>query len=124
MLLLGALGEINRVLTETVESEAAGAGGDDDDEFEPQPFVPTTFGARDAIYGAKMGKSDFGVKYFTLLLKGKLPDDAVGNALLADANCKSMMQKYVQNEPAFVQEVGSAYVRLTLLGEAYTTRNS
>ena len=45
---------------------------DEDDEFETQPFVPTTFGARDAIYGAKMGKGDFGVKYLKDLLKSRL----------------------------------------------------
>lgn len=125
VLLIGALGEVNRVSAEAVKAAAAARGGDDDDEdFEPQPFVPTTFGARDAIYGSKVGKGDFGSQYFKDLLKGKASGDAVGNALLADANSKAMIQKYAGNEDAFVKEVTDAYFKLTQLGEAYTTRNS
>ena len=41
-----------------------------------------------------------------------------------DANLRSIVMKYATNQPAFIKEVPEAYLRLTLLGEAYTTRNS
>lgn len=123
-LLFGGLGEIQRVVAETL----ATSGGDDeeeDDEFEKQPFVPTTFGARDAIYGSKMGKGDFGSNYLKSILSNKPPaSDVIGKQLAADPKVKSYLAKYATNEPAFKQEIGEAYVKLTLLGSAYTTRNS
>ena len=52
VVLIGALGEINRIVSEASQSNSSRDEADEDDkEFEEQPFVPTTFGARDAIYG-------------------------------------------------------------------------
>lgn len=46
---------MERIVQETKETTLSKSEEDDEEEFEAQPFVPTTFGARDAIYGAKMG---------------------------------------------------------------------
>lgn len=51
VVLIGALGEINRIVSEASQSTRSDETDEDDKEFEEQPFVPTTFGARDAIYG-------------------------------------------------------------------------
>jgi len=51
VVLIGALGEINRIVSEASQSTRSNEVDEDDKEFEEQPFVPTTFGARDAIYG-------------------------------------------------------------------------
>ena len=37
---------------------------------------------------------------------------------------KALVQKYATNEPAFKAEIGDAYLKMTLLGASYTTRNS
>ena len=128
-LLLGALGEVTRVVEETqlaVAKEKAAKKDDDDDDFElddAEPFVPTTFGARDATFGARMGKADFGVKYLSQLLKSKGPD-ALGNCLVKDDKTKAFVQKYATSETAFLKDVPEAYLRMTLLGETGTNRNS
>lgn len=125
--LIGSLGEVKRVVAETLEAKAnEGSNEDEDDaEFEAQPFVPTTFGSREAMYGAKMGKGDFGVKYFKDLLSGK---DKVGGVyaqlLLDDPKVKTFVQKYAGNEAAFLKDVPEVYLRLTLLGQTSTTRNA
>jgi hypothetical protein len=124
VLLLGALGEVTRVVDETLsKASAKEEESEDDKEFEEQPFVPTTFGSRDAMYGAKLGKGDFSSRYFSLLLKSKNPD-VLGKMLLDDPALKAMVQKYAGNDVAFVADVQGTYLRLGLLGEAYTTRNS
>ena len=128
-LLLGALGEVTRVVEETqlaAAKEKASKKSDDDDDFElddAEPFVPTTFGARDATFGARMGKADFGVKYLSQLLKSKGPD-ALGNCLVKDDKTKAFVQKYATSETAFLKDVPEAYLRMTLLGETGTNRNS
>jgi len=126
VLILGGLGEINRVSDETRKDREAAAKTDDDDEsFEPEPFVPSSFGARDAMYGAKMGKADFGGKYFQSILKGKTAkNDPFGRLLVDEPAMKALVQKYATNELAFKQELAEAYLKMTLLGAAYSTRNS
>ena len=128
-LLLGALGEVTRVVEETQLAAAkakASAKVEEDDDFElddAEPFVPTTFGARDATFGAKMGRADFGVKYLSQLLKSK-GSDALGNCLVKDDKTKAFVQKYAGSETAFLKDVPEAYLKMTLLGETGTGRNS
>ena len=124
-LLLGALGEVNRIASETYTAQQNAVSNNDDDDEDEQPFVPTTFGARDAIYGAKMGKADFGVTYLKSILKAKNQQESpLAKCLTENPDVKFFAQKYAQSEAAFVKDVPEAYLRLTLLGEAYTTRNS
>lgn len=128
-LLLGALGEVTRVVEETqlsVAKSKAAKKEEEDDDFElddAEPFVPTTFGTRDATFGAKMGRADFGSKYLSQLLKSKGPD-ALGNCLVKDDKTKAFVQKYAGSETAFLKDVPEAYLRMTLLGETGTGRNS
>lgn len=162
VVLIGALGEINRIVSEASQSSSASSNevDEEDKEFEEQPFVPTTFGARDAIYGtshastsecrccvlcalddlpylpmyltylinlptgAKIGKGDFSSRYLSGLLRSKGGADRLGACLLADGACRALVEKYASNEPAFKQDVAEVYLRLTLLGEVYSTRNS
>ena len=127
-LLLGALGELRRVVAETKLASTASNKNEDEDEddqpFEAEPFVPTTFGARDAIYGAKMVKGDFGNKYLQMLVKGKTGQDDLKSALMDDQKIKAAVMKYASNEAAFLKNLPDAYLKLTKLGEAYITRNS
>ncbi|KAJ1435654.1 heme peroxidase [Ochromonadaceae sp. CCMP2298] len=123
VLLLGALGEVSRVAEETLAQSAKVEESEDDKEFEEQPFVPTTFGSRDAMYGAKLGKGDFSSRYLSLLLKSKSPDP-LGKIMLDDPALKAVVQKYAGADAAFVADVQGTYLKLGLLGEAYTTRNS
>ena len=120
--MLGALGELRRVVAETLAAKQAEEEDEDDADFEPQPFVPTTFGTRDAMFGAKMGKGDFGSKYFAAILKGK--SDDISSILLDDPKLKALVQKYAANEAAFIQDVQQVYLKMTLLGQASTTRNA
>ena len=123
-LFLGAIGEISRIVSETALSKAK-ASDDDDDEEDEGPFVPTTFGSRDAMYGAKIGKADFGAKYFSSILKNKISnDDKLASILLNNQEIKAYVQKYATNEPAFIKDVTDAYLQLTNIGQELTTRNS
>ena len=129
-LLLGALGEITRVVDETQLATAkanASKKVEEDEDFElddAEPFVPTSFGSRDATFGAKMGKADFGVKYLSTLLKSKSDPDALGGCLVKDDKTKAFVQKYAGSETAFLKDVPEAYLKMTLLGETGTNRNS
>jgi len=125
-LLLGALGEVKRVVSETLTSKISIENGEESEDEDPLQggFVPTTFGARDAIYGAKLGKADFGSKYLSSVIKGKGGQDTLGRVLLEDPQVKVFVQKYASNEGAFLKDVPDAYLRLTLVGQAYTNRNS
>ena len=39
------IGELKRIVAETEEAQKNASGGDEDDEpFEPEPFVPSSFG--------------------------------------------------------------------------------
>ena len=88
--------------------------------------VPSTFGERSQAYGKKMGKADFGTSYLASISgkKGPAEGDALGKLLLLDPKVRAFVQKYAGNGAAFAKEVPEAYLRLSLLGEAYTTRNS
>jgi hypothetical protein len=123
-LLFGALGEINRIVTETKKAKSNSSDDDEDDESsDEEPFVPVTFGARDAIYGEKVGKADFGSTYLTSILKSK-PNDAISKVLLEDPQVKSYVQKYAGNNVAFVKDLSDSYLRLTSVGQEFTNRNS
>jgi len=127
--LLGALGEVNRVVEELAASKKAQQEDEEEDsEFEDKTFVPTTFGKRDEIFGAKIGKGDFGSKYLSQVLKtkgngngGASPFDAL---LFEDTEIRAFVEKYAKNEVAFREDVPAAYAKLTTLGEAFMTRNS
>lgn len=124
IILLSAIGETNRVIEETLASTKK-SFEDDDEPFEPEPFVPSTFGARDDIFGAKLGKGDFGVTYVSLLLQGKRGvDDAIARSILAQPSAKAILGKYIGNDAVYKKDVSDIYARLTQIGEAYTTRNS
>lgn len=133
VLLLGALGEMKRIVKETADATSNGNKDDDDDDDADeadswQTNVPSTFGNRSQIYGKQLGKHDFGNKYFASLLKqGPRPDDSLGKALLADAKTKQFVQKYASQtggESAFLIDLPIAYNKMTILGQAFTTRNS
>ena len=55
---------------------------------------------------------------------GSVEKDLFREVLLTEAAIKAVVSKYASNQPAFVKEVAEVYQQLTLLGEAYTTRNS
>lgn len=121
VVLLGAVGEINRIVAESKDNTPTSKS---DDEFEQQPFVPTTFGSRDAIYGMKVGKSDFGSTYFRAILQDQLPLDAIGTTLVSNPTTKEVVVKYANNDASFRSDLVKTYLKLTSLGELYTTRNS
>lgn len=124
LILLSALGEVQRVVDDTIHARD-GQSDDEDDSFEPEPFVPTTFGARDAIFGAKVGAGDFGTVYLTSLLKNKInSNDSLGRCILAQTNAKSILAKYIGNDIAYRKDVADTFAKLTQIGAAYTTRNS
>ena len=122
-LLGGALGECERITAETVAASTSSEDEPDDAEFEPTPFVPSTFGARDNMYGARMGKGDFGNTFLSSVVKGK-STSPLSQVLLADGDVKELVKKYAANGKAFKEDVPEAYLKLTLLGQAFMTRNS
>jgi len=129
-LLLGALGEVTRVVTETQIAEAKALAAkkeeedDDMDINDAEPFVPVSFGAREATYGARVGKADFGVKYLSQLLKNKGTPEPLGDCLIKDDKTKAFIQKYAGSESAFLKDVPEAYLRMSQLGQTGTGRNS
>lgn len=128
-LLLGSLGELNRIITEAKSYQQRSSNPDEDEDnditTDEEPFVPVTFGAKDAIYGAKVGKADFSSKYLSNLIKKKGDsNDELGQVLLNIPQCLTFIQKYKDNDKGFVNDVREAYLRLTSLGEQYTNRNS
>lgn len=122
VLLIGAVCEVQRIVSESGGDNNSDAKGDEG--FEKQPFVPESFGARDATFGEKVGTSDFGPTYFTNLLKETVPEDSLGRCLLSSTGGRVLVEKYAQNGAAFRKDVVDSYLRLTKLGETYTTRNS
>lgn len=127
LVLLSSIGEVDRVVsaTQAASQKKKEDDEDEDDLFEPEPFVPTTFGARDDIFGSKVGKGDFGTVYLTTILKGKAAsDDKLAQVILAQANGKAILSKYVGNDLAYRKDVADIYAKLTQIGESYTTRNS
>ena len=128
-LLLGALGETIRISSEALAAARGRTSSEDENEEEDdqwQNSVPSTFGERSQIYGKKMGKADFGTTYLSSISgkRGPAESDALGKLLLLDPKVKIFVLKYATNPVAFLKEVPEAYLRLSLLGEAYTTRNS
>lgn len=122
---------------------------DGDVDFET--LVPSTFGSRDKMFGTKIyltlellrygllywlllflfapigkkiGKGNFGVGYLSKAVKGKSPDDNLQSVLLGDPQITEVAKKYASSETAFLKDLQEAYLRLTLLGQTYSTRNS
>jgi len=127
--LLGALGEVKRVVKEDAIATQQKSSVTEEDEDEPEePFVPTSFGSRSEIFGARLGKADFGSKYLASLLdkKSKITaeSDFFGYTLLQDDAVKTFVQKYAASDNTFIKDVTETYLALTKVGEAYTTRNS
>jgi hypothetical protein len=133
-LLVASVGELLRVSQEALEEQARKKAEEEDEElseFEAQPFVPTTFGARDAIYGAKMGSAGFGSTFLRQVFQPSKKDKAldgeglaIAQLLRSEAALTSLGSKYAGNQPAFLNDLAEAYLKLTSIGEAYTTRNS
>jgi hypothetical protein len=127
VLLLGAVCEMQRIIESQVDPTTFGQlnqEGKEDEEFEPTPSVPTSFGARDETFGSKVGRGDFGSAYFQALLQDEVTTDSLGRCLLSDPAAKQLMVKYAGNPRLFRSDVVEAYRRLTTLGESYSTRNS
>jgi len=128
-LLLGGLGELRRVVQET-QRAAAEARSDDEEDAPLDPnfeqLVPSTFGSPDKKYGAKMGRADFGVQYLKRLLKSSSSSssDPQRLVLLDEPNVREYVKKYASNEVSFISELQELYQKMTILGEAYSTRNS
>ena len=128
VVLLGALGELRRVVQESLELQASARSEDeDDDPLDPdfEQLVPTTFGSPDKKYGAKMGKASFGSSYLQKIIKKGGDSDNL-SALLVNgpATAKELVKKYASTETAFIKDIQDVYAKLTLLGESYSTRNS
>ena len=124
-LILGSLGEIKRIVAETIEESNKDKSIDTEDEDADDSWqnnVPSTFGERSQIYGKRVGKADFGNKYLSQLLQ--TGGDTLGKLLLADPKIKVYVQKYATNEAQFKSDVPGAYNKLTTLGQAFITRNS
>ena len=128
-LLIGALGELRRVADESIALTSDTEEDDDDDkdlqqgDVDFEDLVPSTFGSRDKMYGKKMGKGDFGTAYLQSVVKGKAKDNLSG-LLTSDPQVLEIVKKYAGSKNSFQKDVGEAYLKLTLLGQAYSTRNS
>jgi catalase (peroxidase I) len=124
-LLLSAMGSVQDVvdiaLKEKQEEEE-----DDLVDSSWEKNLPNSFGRPDEMYGARIGKADFGTSYITRILQKEKKNardlNATDAALLSDQECRSYLLKYVGNEKAFGADVAEAYARLTLLGAAYESR--
>lgn len=124
--LVSALGELRRVVTETISNSKESDSEDDDVLAGDQAFedlVPSTFGSRDKMYGAKMGKGNFGTTYLKALQKGS-SDDNLRAVLTGDPQVLEIVKKAAGSDTNFQRDVAEAYLKMTLLGEAYSTRNS
>ena len=76
------------------------------------------------MYGAKMGKGNFGTGYLKGLLKSSSIEDNLKPILIGDTQVLEIIKKATGSDTNFQKDVGEAYLKLTLLGEAYSTRNS
>eukprot|EP01039_Chlorochromonas_danica_P008510 gene8510-9382_t len=119
LLLLVSIGEINRIAREDVRNES-----EEEDLEDDQPFVPVTFGSRDQIFGEKIGEADFSTAYLQDLLSSKKVTDALDGWLVGEPMAKSVLAKYFGNQANFRKDVAALYLKLTSVGESYTTRNS
>lgn len=128
-LLLGAVGEIRRILAETAAAagQKTAAVEDDDDKLDGdesfQEAVPSTFGSMAEIFGKRVGKG-FTSRYLSTVLKDKGGPSTIDRLLFDDAALRSVLSKYAGNDKAFTDALIPAYLRLSLLGAAYSTRNS
>lgn len=130
VLILGGLGEIQRILNETAaagkvavkDEEEDEEGLEGDERF--QDAVPATFGRADQIFGAKIGKGKFTGKYLQGVLKERGGTSVIDKLLFEDASLRAIVSKYAGNDNAFTEALIPAYLRLSLLGAAYSTRNS
>ena len=75
------------------------------------------------MYGAKMGKGNFGTTYLKGLQKGS-SEDNLKTVLTGDPQVFEIVKKAAGSDTSFQKDVAEAYLKLTLLGEAYSTRNS
>jgi hypothetical protein len=57
-------------------------------------------------------------------LKNKGTPEPLGDCLIKDDKTKAFIQKYAGSESAFLKDVPEAYLRMTLLGQTGTGRNS
>ena len=119
-LLIGALGEVQRIAQATVDFRANKKSNDEDEDEDDnwQGNVPSTFGRRDEIYGKKLEINDFGSKFLNSVLKGK-SDLKYSSCLTDDSKVKVFTSKYATNDKAFKEDVVAAYLKLTNLGESY-----
>lgn len=119
-LMIGALGEVQRIAQATVDYRANKKSNDDDEDEDDnwQGNVPSTFGRRDEIYGKKLEINDFGSKFLNSVLKGK-SDLKYSSCLTDDSKVKAFTTKYASNDKAFKEDVVAGYLRLTNLGESY-----
>ena len=76
------------------------------------------------MYGAKMGKGNFGTTYLKNLQKGSSSEDNLKTLLTGDPQVLEIVKKASGSDTSFQKDVAEAYLKLTLLGEAYSTRNS
>lgn len=133
VLILGGLGEIQRILIETAAAGKVAVKDEDEEEDEEgtlegderfQDAVPATFGRADQIFGAKIGKGKFTGKYLQGVLKERGGTSVIDKLLFEDASLRAIVSKYAGNDNAFTEALIPAYLRLSLLGAAYSTRNS
>lgn len=129
-LLLGALGEITRLLAESKSSSTSSKGSENDDDDDVldgdekfENAIPSTFGRSDEKFGSKVSNS-FSSKYFKQVLEKKGGVEPYSKLLYSDSVLKGNVQKYADNSKAFIEDLKAAYLRLGLLGEEYSTRNS
>ena len=127
-LLIGSLGELRRVVDEATASigDIEEDEGDKDlqqGDVDFENLVPSTFGSRDKMYGKKIGQGNFGTSYLQSVAKGKAKDN-LQPVLTTDPQILETVKKYAGSSTAFQKDVAEAYLKLTLLGQVYSTRNS
>eukprot|EP00640_Fibrocapsa_japonica_P003139 CAMPEP_0113942052 /NCGR_PEP_ID=MMETSP1339-20121228/7828_1 /TAXON_ID=94617 /ORGANISM="Fibrocapsa japonica" /LENGTH=332 /DNA_ID=CAMNT_0000946361 /DNA_START=171 /DNA_END=1169 /DNA_ORIENTATION=+ /assembly_acc=CAM_ASM_000762 len=140
MLLLSSIGELERLvknlkpsLSLSSSSSSSSSDDDDDDDYETELFggpsadeldIPRSFGAPDAMFGAKIGTEKFSNKYVVDLLKNKNKASLIGKIILENEASASFAQKYSSSNQNYIKDVDEAYRKMTLLGAKYTNRNS
>ena len=72
-----------------------------------------------------MGKGNFGTTYLSKIVKGKADgDDNLRSVFQGDTQVMEAAKKYASSQTAFLKDLQESYLKLTLLGQAYSTRNS
>lgn len=121
-LMLSAIAETERIVQEALAPDSTNENEDDD--FEPQPFIPSSFGSRDDTFGSKIGKSNFGTNYISTLLTKKETGDPISQFLQKQNNLKTNLGKYLGNDVLYKKDVSNLYLKISTLGSQFTTRNS